>query len=83
LEGVGVVVYDPDQAVLHATIPAADSGLRWDDFISSLAAAYDSRFVSDVEQRAEIESTPADEEDEPTDANEDHPHVALPSDEPT
>lgn len=63
LEGVGVVVYDPAAGVLHATIPAAESGLRWDNFISDLAAAYDSRFVSDAEQRAEIESAPADGEE--------------------
>jgi hypothetical protein len=70
LEGVGVVVYDPDQGVLHATIPAADSGLRWDDFITSLAAAYDSRFVSDAEQRAEIETAPDEDEDAEADSAE-------------
>ena len=63
LEGVAVVVYDPAEAVLHATIPSADSGLRWDDFVSALAAAYDSRFVSDAEQRAQIETAPVDDEE--------------------
>ncbi len=54
LEAVAVIVYNPDDAVLHPTIPSADSGLRWDDFISTLVAAYDSRFASDEEQQAEI-----------------------------
>ena len=82
LEGVGVVVYDPDQGVLHATIPAADSGLRWDDFISSLAAAYDSRFVSDAEQRAEIATVPTEEDEEPNDADE-YPRLELNADDAT
>lgn len=63
LEGVGVVVYDPTAGAIHATIPSPDSGLRWEDFIANLAAAYDSRFVSDAEQRAQIETAPVDEEE--------------------
>jgi heme oxygenase len=44
LEGIAVVVYDPDKATLHAKIPTPGSGLRWDEFIKSLADAYKARF---------------------------------------
>jgi hypothetical protein len=45
LEGVGVIVYDPDSGQLDPDLPAAGRGLRWDEFVSSLAAAYRARFV--------------------------------------
>jgi len=44
LEGVGVVVYDPETAALDPDLPPRKSGLRWDEFIKQLAFAYDSRF---------------------------------------
>lgn len=44
LEGIAVVVYDPDTATLHPDIPKAGSGLRWDEFIAALVSAYRARF---------------------------------------
>jgi len=44
LEGIAVVVYDPDAGVLHHSLPAPGSGLRWDEFIESIVSAYQSRF---------------------------------------
>jgi hypothetical protein len=44
LEGVGVVVYDPDQAVLDPSTPPRESRLRWDEFIEDLARTYSARF---------------------------------------
>ncbi|MEX0683573.1 MAG: hypothetical protein WD904_05650 [Dehalococcoidia bacterium] len=44
LEGVGVLVYDPDAGVVDPDIPPAGSGLRWDEFISAMAIAYAARF---------------------------------------
>ena len=45
LEGVGVVVYDPDTATLDETLPPVGSGLRWDEFVEGLATAYAARFI--------------------------------------
>jgi len=44
LEGIAVVVYDPDAGILHSDLPAVGSGLRWDEFIKALADAYKGRF---------------------------------------
>ncbi|MEW6348567.1 MAG: hypothetical protein AB1646_05860 [Thermodesulfobacteriota bacterium] len=44
LEAVGVVVYDPRSASVVRELPAEGSGLRWEEFVQSLAMAYDSRF---------------------------------------
>lgn len=44
LEGIAVVVYDPDAGRLHDDLPAPGSGLRWSEFVDSLAATYQSRF---------------------------------------
>jgi hypothetical protein len=44
LEGVAVVVYDPDAGVLHSSLPSIGSGLRWDEFINDLSDAYLNRF---------------------------------------
>jgi hypothetical protein len=44
LEGIAVVVYNPDDGVLHPTMPPVGSGLRWDEFIIALATAYRGRF---------------------------------------
>jgi len=45
LEGVGVVVYDPDTGMLDSTLPPAGSGLRWEEFVESMATAYAARFI--------------------------------------
>lgn len=55
LEAIAVVVYDPDTADLHATLPAPGSGLRWDEFIEALAAAYEARFETAEEMAAQVE----------------------------
>jgi hypothetical protein len=44
LEGIAVVVYDPDTATLHPDLPKPGLGLRWDEFIQDLASAYKARF---------------------------------------
>jgi hypothetical protein len=44
LEGVGVVVYDPDKGVLDAETPPPASRLRWDEFIEDLVRTYEARF---------------------------------------
>jgi hypothetical protein len=44
LEGVGVVVYDPDRAILDPVTPPPGSRLRWDEFIEDLARTYRARF---------------------------------------
>jgi hypothetical protein len=44
LEGVAIVVYDPDTATLEPNIPAVGSGLRWDEFIEAMVSAYQARF---------------------------------------
>jgi hypothetical protein len=44
LEGISVVVYDPDNGLLHESLPPVGSGLRWDEFLSTLAEAYAGRF---------------------------------------
>lgn len=49
LEGIAVVVYEPDTGELHPTLPAPGSGLRWDEFIETLALAYESRFETEEE----------------------------------
>jgi len=46
LEGVCVLVYDPDSDTLDPDLPPAGSGLRWDEFINLLVTAYESRFES-------------------------------------
>jgi hypothetical protein len=44
LEGIGVVVFDPEDGTVEAGLPPEGSGLRWDEFIASLAEAYEARF---------------------------------------
>lgn len=39
-----MVVFDPDTATVLSDLPAVGSGLRWDEAVRSLAAAYDLRF---------------------------------------
>jgi hypothetical protein len=44
LEAVTVVVYDPDTAELDPDLPLPGSGLRWDEFVKTLAETYELRF---------------------------------------
>jgi hypothetical protein len=44
LEGIAVVIYDPDTGELHATVPPVGSGLRWEEFVRDLVAGYQGRF---------------------------------------
>ncbi len=44
LEAVGLVVFDPDSGEIIDNLPPRASKLRYDDFLTELAAAYDSRF---------------------------------------
>ncbi len=44
LEGIAVVVYDPDTGQLLQELPAVGSSLRWEEFVNSLVAAYKGRF---------------------------------------
>lgn len=46
LEGIAVVVYDPDTATLDPDLPRAGSGLRWEEFVAALVTAYRARFES-------------------------------------
>ena len=45
LEGVAVLAYDPDTATVHPDLPPPGNGLRWEEFVGLLAAAYKGRFV--------------------------------------
>jgi hypothetical protein len=53
LEGVAVVLFDPDTAEIAPNLPAAGSGLRWEECVGGLASAYDERFAPD--EAAEME----------------------------
>jgi len=44
LEGIAVIVYDPETGTIDQNLPKPESGLRWEDCISDLAIAYQSRF---------------------------------------
>lgn len=44
LEGVAVLVYDPDDAAIHPGLPPVGLGLRWEEFTKALALAYSARF---------------------------------------
>lgn len=44
LEAIAVIVYDPDIGDLDAELPPPGSGLRWDEFVTTLAETYDIRF---------------------------------------
>ena len=47
LEGIGVVAFDRRSGVVDPELPAAGSGLRWQEFIDRMAEAYDARFGGD------------------------------------
>lgn len=44
LEGIAVVVYDPESGSIDTNLPPSGSGLRWDEFIDTLVASYEARF---------------------------------------
>lgn len=44
LEGVAIVVYDPDSGEISPDYPPLGSPLRWENFIKSLAETYRARF---------------------------------------
>jgi hypothetical protein len=44
LEAIAVVVYDPVTGTIDPNLPSKGSGLRWDQFVASIASAYEARF---------------------------------------
>jgi hypothetical protein len=44
LEGIAVIVYDPDSATMHYSIPPSGLGLRWEEFVAALVSSYRGRF---------------------------------------
>lgn len=44
LEGIAVLVYDPDSSSIDTELPPFRSGLRWNEFIDALVASYEARF---------------------------------------
>jgi hypothetical protein len=44
LEGIAVVVFDPDTATIDPNLPKSGLGLRWDEFIRDIATSYRTRF---------------------------------------
>ena len=49
LEGIGVIVYDPETCEIHPGLPPEESGLRWDAFVDRLARSYEARFEGQEE----------------------------------
>ena len=47
LEGIGVVAFDRESGEIDPELPAAGSGLRWQEFINRMAEAYEARFGGD------------------------------------
>jgi len=44
LEGIAVVVYDPETGAINIEVPKPGSGLRWEEFVTALASSYRARF---------------------------------------
>lgn len=44
LEGIAVVAFDRETGAVEPDLPPVGSGLRWDEFIATMAEAYQSRF---------------------------------------
>ena len=42
--GIAVVAFDRETGVIEPELPPVSSGLRWDEFIDSMAEAYVARF---------------------------------------
>ena len=45
MEGVWVLVYDPDTGQVDPLVPPAGYRLRLDEFLDDLVAAYEARFI--------------------------------------
>ena len=39
-----MIIYDPDTATLDPNLPPVGSGLRWDEFVETIAATYELHF---------------------------------------
>ena len=44
LEGIAVVVYNPDTGEIESELPKPGSGLRWSEFVDALVSSYSARF---------------------------------------
>jgi hypothetical protein len=44
LEGIAVVAFDRETGAIEPALPPVGSGLRWEEFITTMADAYQSRF---------------------------------------
>jgi hypothetical protein len=44
LEGIAVVIYDPDTGRIDSKLPKSGSGLRWEEFVDALVLSYRARF---------------------------------------
>jgi hypothetical protein len=55
LEGIAVVVYDPQTGRLDSELPSKGTSLRWPEFVDALANAYNTRF-GEGELAAPVES---------------------------
>jgi len=44
LEGIAVVAFDHQTGLVDPVVPPSGKGLRWDEFIESIATAYEARF---------------------------------------
>ena len=44
LEGIAVIVYNPDTGTIHPDLPNPGSGLRWQEFVEAMITSYRSRF---------------------------------------
>lgn len=47
LEGTCVVVFDHETGSIHASLPPAGQGLRWDEFVDRMVEQYILRFVEE------------------------------------
>jgi len=63
LEGIGVIIYDPESGLMDGKIPDKASGLRWESFVAQIVEAYDTRFGEGTVASV-IETTGEDEEDD-------------------
>lgn len=44
MEGIAVVAFDRETGEIDPDLPPAGSGLRWNEFIATMAEVYDARF---------------------------------------
>lgn len=44
MEGIAVVAFDRETGKIDPDLPPAGSGLRWSEFIVTMAEVYDARF---------------------------------------